>query len=115
NHHWRDIMLNDGAPNGYRKFQGKDLPVFDALELLEPSPFGTYLARVVIPDGSPPFAELMEAAERLEGSAEDWSTSLRILCKACSDGRPHMERDTKAATTDRLHRSGIGARDVAHA
>src|SRR5262245_27602277 len=114
-HRWHDVVLNDGAPNGYRKFQGKEYPVFDALELLQPSPFGTFLAQVVMPDGSPPFAELVQAAEHLEGSAEDWSTSLRMLCKACSEGRPHKQHDTKAAPADGVHLIGIAGRDQPHA
>jgi len=115
NHRWRDVVLNDGAPNGYRMYQGKELPVFDALELLQASPFGTYLAQVVIPDESPPFTELVQAAERLEGSAEDWSTSLELLCKACSEGRPHKEHDTQAAPAHGVHLIGIAARNRDHA
>src|SRR5262249_44384091 len=56
-----------------------------------------------------------EAAEALEGSAEDWSTSLRMLCKACSEGRPHKEHDTKAAPVDGVHLIGIAARTREHA
>jgi hypothetical protein len=114
-HRWRDVVLNDGAPNGYRRYKGKDVPVLDALQLLEPSPFGTYVAQVALPPGREPIERLAEAADRLGGSAEDWSTSTRVLCKKCSEGRPHAEHDTEAAPPDGVHLIGIAARDRTHA
>jgi hypothetical protein len=114
-HGWGDIVLNDGAPNGYRKYQGKDVPVFDELEMLERSPFDTYVADVRVPDGRQSVDNLAEIAAELGGSAEDWSTSVRIICKACSEGRPHADHDAKAAPPDGTHRIGIAARDRDHA
>jgi tetratricopeptide (TPR) repeat protein len=114
-HRWSDVVLNDGAPNGYRKYKGKEVPVFDELQLLERSPFGTYVAEVRMPDGRKYLEQLTELAVELGGSAEDWSTSVRIICKACSEGRPHAEHDAKPAPTDGRHRIGIAARDRDHA
>src|SRR5262245_46574056 len=48
-HRWRDQVLNDGAPVGYRRYEGREVPVFNALALLVPSPFGTFVARVAMP------------------------------------------------------------------
>src|SRR5262245_47321737 len=48
-HRYGDIVLNDGEPVGYRKVDGKEVPVLEAIQLLQPSPFGTYVARVKIP------------------------------------------------------------------
>jgi hypothetical protein len=113
-HCWKDVVLNDGAPNGYRRYQGKEIPVFDELELLEPSVYGTYVARVALPERGLT-ASLAETAARSGGSAEDWSTSIRFICKACSEGRPHKDHDTAAAAPDGVHLIGIAARDRRHA
>lgn len=114
-HRWRDIVLNDGAPCGYRRHNGKDIPVLNALELLEPSPFGTFVAEVSMPNEQHTIGELSEIAAEMGGAAEDWSTSTRILCKACSEGRPHEEHDTERAVPDGPHFIGIAARDREHA
>jgi hypothetical protein len=78
-HRWRDIVLNDGAPNGYRKFQGAEVPVFDALDRLEASPYETYVARVGLPGRGEDMVRLTEIAEKEGCVAEDWSTSVRLL------------------------------------
>lgn len=49
------------------------------------------------------------------GSAEDWSTSVRMLCKACSEGRPHTDHDDEVQPEPGIHLIGIAARDQAHA
>lgn len=112
---WRDIVLNDGAPAGYRQYQGKDFPVFEALQLLNPSPFGTFIARVRIPETTEDSAQLLKIAAAQDGFGEDWSTSVRILCQACSEGRVHTEHDTHAAPRDGIHLIGIAARSHDHA
>jgi tetratricopeptide (TPR) repeat protein len=114
-HRWRDVVLNDGAPVGYRKYRGEDVPVFNALDLLEPGPFGTYVAQVAIPPQGKHAEKLAETAAEMGGCAEDWSTSVRILCKACSEGRPHAEHDEEAAPPKGAHLIGVAARDREHA
>jgi tetratricopeptide (TPR) repeat protein len=115
NHHWRDIVLNDGAPNGYRKYNGKEVPVFDALELLEPSAFATFVANVKMPADQKYIQKLTDLASEMGGSAEDWSTSVRLICKACSEGRPHELHDTESKPPAGLHSIAIAARDRSHA
>jgi hypothetical protein len=114
-HRWRDVVLNDGAPKGYRQYKGEQVPVFDALALLEISPFGTYIARVQMPGERRHVVELAEIAAILGGSAEDWSTSVRIICRACSEGRPHQAHDSEAAPPEGAHTIGLAARDRKHA
>lgn len=114
---WRDLVLNDGAPTGKRVVEGRDYPVFDVLELLERSPFGTYVARV---DWPGPVAEegiqtLMQTVLSLDGFAEDWFSNVRILCKACSEGRVHEEHDTAAAPAKDARLIGVAARSREHA
>ena len=113
-HRWRDIVLNDGQPNGYRNHRGKEIPVFDVLQMLRPSRFGTYVAHVGLPKASVA-TSLAELAANQGGSAEDWTTSIRILCKACSEGRPHKAHDNDAAPPSGVHVVAIAARDRAHA
>lgn len=114
-HRWKDVVLNDGAPNGYRKYQGQDVPVFNAIQLLEASPFGTYVARVKMPGEREDLARLAEVAGEQQGHAEDWTTSTRIICRACSEGRPHELHDQDMAPADGMHLIGIAARSRQHA
>jgi tetratricopeptide (TPR) repeat protein len=113
-HRWCDIVLNDGQPNGYRRYRGQEVPVFDVLELLRPSRFGTYVAHVALSDATAT-SSLAEVAAAQKGAAEDWTTSTRILCKACSAGKPHKTHDTKAAPPAGVHVVGIAARNRGHA
>ena len=112
---WQDIVLHDGAPTGFRQSEGQEYPVFDALELWERSPFATYVARIKMPRKSAYVDELTQQAAELGGSAEDWSTSLRMLCKACSEGRPHENHDHEQKPTKGAHLIGIAARNRDHA
>jgi tetratricopeptide (TPR) repeat protein len=112
---WHDIVLTDGQPIGYRKVNGKDVPVFNALQLLQASAFGTFVAKVRMPDRPDLIKQLADQAAEVEGSAEDWSTSVRIICKACSEGRPHEVHDDHAAPKDGVHLIAIAARDHDHA
>jgi hypothetical protein len=114
-HRWSDVVLNDGAPCGYRQYQGKEIPVLNALQLLERSPFDTYIARVAMPPDEEVVRRLVQVAEEQGGCAEDWTTSVRLLCKACSEGRPHEAHDTQAAPPYGVHLIGVAARDRSHA
>lgn len=87
-----DIVLHDGAATGYRTFKGQDLPVFNVLELFEPSDLSTYVAVVRVAD-EPAVDALREAAFAADLAMEDWSGNVRILCKQCSEGVPSDEHD----------------------
>lgn len=111
---WHDIVLNDGAPAGYRRREGRDVPVFNCLQLLEPSPFSTFLAEVDLEEAVDPeeVDRLIEMAEDRGMAAENWSTSLRTLCAACSEGRPHEHHDHEPDAQAGSQRLGIAARSV---
>lgn len=88
-----DVLLHDGAPNGYRLFEGREVPVFDALDCLVPSDFSTFI--LDLPRSQPSEREaLSEIAFELGGAAEDWSESVRFICRRCSEGRPHEQHDS---------------------
>ena len=114
-HRWQDIVLNDGAPVGHRQYQGKQVPVFNAIELLQASAFGTFLAEAAVPEDHALLAKLTEMATERECCAEDWNTSVRFLCKACSEGRIHDTHDTEVKPVKGDHLIGIAATELANA
>lgn len=86
-HRYSDLLLHDGAPNGYRLLEGREVPVFDELEILLPSEFGTYA--VTLDHASTEEIERLSAVFDERGlAAENWQANTRILCRACSEGRP---------------------------
>jgi hypothetical protein len=110
-HRWRDLVLHDGAANGHRMLRGREVPVFDSLHRLQPSPYRTFVVEV---DGGPDAMEMLSTvADDLGGAAEDWSTSTRILCTECSEGTPghlhDVDRSSPACPS-----AGVAARDQHH-
>lgn len=89
---WGDMVLHDGAPVGHRVVNGREVPVFNALDRLEPSPFSTYELHVTLASCED-FDALTDAAKALGGAAENWAQSVAFLCKACSEGTVHAEHD----------------------
>lgn len=96
---WGEVVLHDGVPHGERTTAaGPDgntraYPVFDEIELWAPSPVPTW---VVLLEAAT--EEDRDALERLAAdagfAAEDWSSSVRLLCRACSESRmPSAEGD----------------------
>jgi hypothetical protein len=61
--------------------------VFDELEVLAPSGFATYEACVEVA-GREDVQALDILVERAGGASEDWTASVRWLCRACSEGNP---------------------------
>jgi tetratricopeptide (TPR) repeat protein len=93
---YQDIVLHDGAPVGSRVVSGREYGVFNVLELFEPSRWNTY--RAVIDATNPEaLASLERLAENFKMGFEDWTGSLNILCRACSEGTPHehTEQDSE--------------------
>lgn len=86
-HRWGDIVLHDGAPNGERVSDDQTYSVFDELERWSPSEIPTLRANVRCDDEADAEA-LIDAFREARFDAEDWSTNVRELCKACSEGRP---------------------------
>jgi len=82
-----DLLLHDGAPNGYRRWRDRDLAVFDELQLLAPSDYETWVLEIEHIDTDQADALVQHLADA-DLPAEHWTASLRALCKACSEGRP---------------------------
>lgn len=90
---WGDVVLHDGAPMGSRlDSQGREQHVFNVLEMFEPAALSTYGADVVVAD-SQDIDVLRELARAAGRWIEDWSGDVRMLCKACSEGRAHEAHD----------------------
>lgn len=92
-----DVFLHDGAAVGHREHEGRQYPVFNALELFEPSADSTYEARLRVGDQADVEA-LITLLEERQIAVEDWSRSVYILCKQCSEGTPHEHHDVPAAS-----------------
>ncbi|MFK7800210.1 MAG: tetratricopeptide repeat protein [Anaerolineae bacterium] len=106
-HRYGDLLLHDGEPNGYRQFQGREVAVFDELEILEESPFMTF--EVVLEAGNEQDRkDLLDMAARKSLSFEDWS-SVRMLCHLCSTGRPHADHEPQEQESGPLVRYGVAA------
>jgi len=83
----RDLILHDGSANGERLLNGQRVPVFDELDVLAPSGFSTYEARIEV-NGADDVRALESSFERTGVVSEDWTASVRSLCRACSEGNP---------------------------
>ncbi len=83
----RDLVLHDGSRNGERLLNGRSVPVFDELIVLAPSAFSTYEACLEV-ERAEDVAALVSLVEQAGGAGEDWTASVRTLCKACSEGNP---------------------------
>lgn len=119
-HRYADIVLNDGAPNGSRRIGEREYPVFDQLELWQASPYATFEAWIETPDPAS-LAALAQRAHRDHGQAQDWTDSVRHLCRACSLGdadadaahdHPPLQASGDAAGARWV---GVAARDEAAA
>ena len=103
-HRYRDLLLHDGAPNGSRLSRGREVPVFDELVVLEPSRFETWVLEIDTDEARA--AEIVTQVKQRGGYAEDWTTSVRMICKACSEGTVGYEHNHETAVPAR-RRIGI--------
>jgi tetratricopeptide (TPR) repeat protein len=91
NHRYNDVLLNDGAPVGYRTSHGKEYPVFNELQLIRLSDFKTFSVLAETDDQNQ-IDQLGDLCDRNQIGFEDWTT-VRLLCKQCSEGIPHDHHD----------------------
>lgn len=109
-HRWMDIVLHDGAPVGERVWDGRTYGVFDELERLVDSGVPTLTATIECA-AQEDAAALLERCFEAEIGAEDWETSVRVLCATCGEGSIDMEADHDHRSVE-AHRFGLaGERD----
>lgn len=103
---WGEVVLHDGVPHGERSTAGRPrrasgggvYPVFDEIELWAPSPVPTWL--VLLEAATEEDRDALEQLAADSGyAAEDWSSSVRLLCRTCSESRMPAD-DGSAATRD---------------
>jgi hypothetical protein len=81
-----DIVINDGAPEGTRVWNGREYPVLDELGLWKMSAHSTFEVELTMPNESAA-ESLRDMCHDNDLAAEDWG-SVRMLCTACSRGNP---------------------------
>jgi len=91
-HRYKDMVLNDGAANGYRMSEGKEYPVFDEIQHLSSSNYQTYSFKCkhITKDQ---FEDLQQRCWNSDIAIENWTTQVRFFCKQCSEGKPHEHHD----------------------
>ncbi|MDG9702242.1 c-type cytochrome biogenesis protein [Streptomyces sp. DH37] len=84
---WGEVVLHDGVPHGERTTAaGHAYPVFDEIELWAPSPVPTWV--VLLEAATEADRDALERLAADAGfAAEDWSSSVRLLCRSCSESR----------------------------
>jgi hypothetical protein len=105
---FRDIILNDGAPNGVRMRGNVEIPVFDALMLWQASPYSTFGVLLDVPDEGTKQA-LENLCRDSNIGVEDWST-IRFLCKKCSEGNPGLHHCMAVPPESQQKRYGLAAK-----
>ncbi len=87
-----DIVLHDGASTGHRTYGERQVPVFNAMQRLQASDMATFTVFVQCHS-----ADDIAALEAITlpgiGMVEDWTATVRRLCRRCSYGTPHQHGD----------------------
>ena len=98
-HRYGDVVLHDGAQVGERHFHGHSVPVFNALQRLEASPFATFTTFVSC-EGDEDVEELQSMVSHGIGTVEDWTPALGQNCLRCSYSIPHQHRRRESGHGD---------------
>jgi tetratricopeptide (TPR) repeat protein len=106
-HRYGDLILNDGAPVGTRMVDGQEYSVFNELELLQKSEYKTFSV-FVYSESQKDLDKLFELLKVYELPNENWTSTIRILCKQCSEGTPHEVHDNQLEETVREGEFHIG-------
>ncbi len=102
-----DIVLHDGERRGEREVDDLSVPVFDELMLLRQSPYGTWQVRVQCSEPAERDA-VLALLEGIDGTVEDWSENLTMMCAQCSAGIPHNSHPPTADAAWRpVHNLGV--------
>jgi tetratricopeptide (TPR) repeat protein len=107
-HRWGDVVLHDGAPNGERTAGGHVYGVFDELERWQPSPVPTLEVQVTLASAADAQA-LEDLFDQAGYAAQDWTSSIRRICRQCSEGRPPDDHEHPAPSPDAGCRFGLAA------
>lgn len=109
NHRYGDIVLNDGAAEGTRTKNGREYPVFNELQVWQPSRHSTFRSTLSIVDNAAE-ERLLDLCHENNIGAEDWGT-IRHICAECSRGNPGPHDCVAQHQTDDARNCGFGAVD----
>ncbi len=108
-HRFGDVVLHDGEPVGERQLGESKRAVFNELARVTASAIPTLEVEVVAPQPGD-LETLLESFVERDFGAEDWTSSVRMLCRECSEGSPddgHKHDEDAAPSTER--RLGVAA------
>ncbi len=105
-YYYGDVVLHDGAAVGYREIGEREYPVFNVLELFDKSSFMTCIARVAAGDQLD-IDKLEDMFSESHCEFEDWTTNVRMLCRQCSEGSPHVQHDQELEHQDQEQKEGL--------
>jgi hypothetical protein len=111
-HRFKDIVLNDGAQEGTRTSNDREYPVFNELEIWQPSGYSTFRSSVLLPDEDAE-RRLVSLCHERDIGIDDWS-AMRILCSTCSLGSPGPHDCAEHDLDDGARRVGFAAIDRSH-
>jgi hypothetical protein len=102
------VVLHDGVPHGSRiTSAGPSFPVFDEIELWAPSPVPTWV--VLLEAATEADRDALERLAAAAGfAAEDWSSSVRLLCRTCSESAMPTDEGDGTAHVDPHDQSSPG-------
>jgi hypothetical protein len=109
-----DTVLHDGAPEGTRTFNGKQVGVFNVLQLLHPSPRNTCEAWLIAVSESD-ITQLINIAAVSLIVVEDWTQTVRMICRQCSEGTPHPAHEPEVASWQPRRHVGLSADSIQQA
>ena len=111
-HNFDEVVLTDGAVEGYRTVGRERYPVFNMLAVLQASSLKKYVIELGTADAAA-IERLVGEAEAKGGAAENWGTSTAKICAKCSRGDPHEHKGPPRVPSH--PNFGLAARDDAHA
>ncbi len=109
-----DTVLHDGDPKGKRRLGEREVSVFNVFQVLERSGRQTYETHVTAETEGDVNA-LTKLAEDNGCVAEDWTETVHVICRECSDGIPHTEHSHTQAPREFRRRVGISAASMEQA
>jgi hypothetical protein len=86
-----DIVLHDGEPKGSRVSNGREYSVFNVIDRWEASPIPT--VEVIVRSDDVAVAKLLALLLDRDVPAENWTRSIDIRCRACSEGRVDYDNE----------------------
>ena len=105
-----DIVLHDGASTGERISQGRRFPVLNVFQRLERSIFDTFALELTC-EHEDALGLLLDAHRPGIGLLEDWTASVRSLCRSCSLGLAHDHDDARPEWNPQRY-LGVAAQSV---